>query len=107
MRASSLAAATRTCGESELEAQKLCARNTRFTADSNSLCAMKTCKNGKSCSWGHKQGHRLWHDAWVPSGAILRASTVGAQVWSVTLKTILDVGTSRQLRSGDEQEEEE
>ena len=47
MRASSLAAATRTCGESEWEAQKLCARNTRFTADSNSLCAMKTCKNGK------------------------------------------------------------
>ena len=47
VRASSLAAATRTCGESELEAQKLCARNTRFTADSNSLCAMKTCKHGK------------------------------------------------------------
>ena len=45
VRASSLAAATRTCGESELEAQKLCARNTRFTADSNSLCAMKTCKH--------------------------------------------------------------
>ena len=37
VRASSFVAATRTCGESELEAQKLCARNTKLTADSNSL----------------------------------------------------------------------